>query len=304
MSNALALASVNTFRNTITEIDALTLCASLPEASVDLVLTDPPYGTTACSWDVVVPFVPMWAAFKRVLKPRGAVVMTAAGMFAHKLACSNEAWFKYDCVWINKQRPTGIFHAKNRPLRAYESVLVFSSGVVNHPSMTDNRMTFFPQMTKGKPYRVNVRASVAYSGGGISTRPSWQDYEHVNDGFRYPLDVLEFGFSNHDTKHPTQKPVPLFEYLIKTYTQPGALILDPFAGSGTTAIAAKITGRDYICGDTSAEYVELARRRVNPEFGKAPRRNREPQPLEAREVAPGIVQDVLFSGAIEGQGAL
>jgi len=258
-------------------MDALELCAQIPEHSIDLLITDVPYGTTACSWDVVVPFADMWAAFKRVIKPRGAVVMTAAGMFAHQLACSNEAWFKYEWVW-EKEKGTTMYNVPYQPAIAHEQVLVFSAAASTYsPSET---MDYFPQMKTGKPYKAHGKRSGAMK---FHTMPNHSGND--NDGTRFPTSVVYF--NRERGKHPTQKPVALFEYLIRTYTQPGALILDPFAGSGTTAVAAKISGRAFICGDTSAEYCELARRRVHPEFGKAPKRKREAEPLESLPLFAG-----------------
>jgi site-specific DNA-methyltransferase (adenine-specific) len=242
-------------------MDIFDLCDCLEDDSVDMILCDLPYGITACEWDNVIPFEPMWECFKRVIKPRGAVVLTSTEPFATGLRSSNLDQWKYDWIWVNKARPTMTMHAKNRPLNVYEIVLVFSSGVINHNNLTDIRMEYYPQMIKGKPYK-KINHKRTY-GKTIGSRPSHKDnFVILNEGVRYPTNVIEIDKGNHNSSHPTQKPVALFEYLIRTYTQPGEVVFDPCVGSGTTALAARNTGRNYIVGDSSAEYVQVARDRL------------------------------------------
>lgn len=245
--NLPALATIDTFRNRVFRGDALTLLGSLPDASVDLLLTDPPYGTTALEWDTAPDLPALWDALKRVMKPRGAVVMTASQPFTSELVMSNRKWFRYEWIWT-KTMAFGFLDANRKPLKAHESVLVFGAML---PS-------YFPQMTKGKPY-------VKKRNGGNRAHHygEHKGTTKVNKGERYPQSVIKFK-NGHAGKslHPAQKPVDLFAYLIKTYTRPDALVVDPYAGGGTTAVAAVATGRDFIIGDMSAEYCEIARKRL------------------------------------------
>lgn len=233
--------------DTVHHCDALTLCAALPDRSIDLILCDLPYGTTACSWDVVIPFAPMWAAFKRVIKPRGAIVLTASQPFTSVLVCSNLDWFKYEWVW-EKTVGSNPLLTMYQPFRKHESILVFYR----------NQPVYMPQMEVGEPYTDKPRASGLKA---IHDTPG-QKRAICNQGTRYPSSVQRFANPNNGGAHPTQKPVALFEYLIRTYTQPGDVVFDPCCGSGTTAIAARNTGRRWICGDSDAGYAQVAKDRL------------------------------------------
>ena len=246
--------------NKVSCMDIFDLCDCLEDNSIDMILCDLPYGITACEWDTVIPFEPMWECFKRVIKPRGAVVLTATEPFATKLRMSNVGAWKYDWVWVNRSSVTMFIHAKNRPMNIYELVLIFSKGVINHQSLTKKRMVYNPQMRKGEPYTRD--RSPKHFGGIVGKRPSHKNMRQINNGTRYPVNVIEIDSGNHKSKHPTQKPLELFEYLICTYTQPCDVVFDPCVGSGTTAIAARNTGRNFICGDSSEEYVKVARKRL------------------------------------------
>jgi site-specific DNA-methyltransferase (adenine-specific) len=230
--------------DTITNTDLFTLCDGLPDASIDMILCDLPYGTTACSWDTVIPFAPMWERFKRVIKPRGAIVLTASQPFTSALVMSNVAWFRCEWIW-RKPQGTGYLNANRQPMKNHESAVCFAEGEHN----------YYPQMRKGEPY-------VATSGnvGGFVRDKSVGGYVTINLGERFPLTVLDYNAES--GLHPTQKPVALFRYLIRTYTQPGEVVLDPCVGSGTTALAAQVEGRHFICGDTDADYCEIARARL------------------------------------------
>lgn len=247
--------------DTVWHTDLITLCNGLGDASIDMILTDVPYGTTACAWDEVIPFEPMWAAFKRVIKPRGAIVMTASQPFTSALVMSNPEMFKYTWVW-DKVSKGDIFNAKNKPLKCHEDVLIFSLGTTANGSQ--NRMCYFPQDTgAGKRKTTQVKK---YHGAFFDSRKSHPSKYNCS-GSDYPSSILRF--SNADRSeplHPTQKPVALFEYLIRTYTRVGDVVLDPCVGSGTTAIAARQCGRHYIVGDSSAQYVEVARRRLAQDY--------------------------------------
>ena len=247
--------------DTVVHADLLTLCSRLEPQSVDMILADLPYQVTQASWDMMIPLEPMWAAFKRVMKPRGAIVLTATEPFASWLRMSAFDLYKYDWVWI-KSRPTDFIRAKLKPMNIYELVLIFSCGTVANAS--PNQMNYFPQGLIRRPH-YHKRDAYA-SKNVVGRRPS-----HVTSYWRedenYPDNVLRFpSVHNVGSYHPNEKPVALFEYLIRTYTQPGELVLDPTCGSGTTAIAARNIGRHFICGDLLAEYVAVARERLRQPF--------------------------------------
>lgn len=235
--------------NSVNHADLFALCEGLPEQSVDMILCDLPYGTTACSWDTVIPFEPMWAAFKRVIKPKGAIVLTASQPFTSALVMSNPRMFRYEWIW-NKSQGSGFLDANHKPLKAHESVLVFA----------EQRAVYYPQMRYGEPYISKRR-------NALTNTKNYGEFglvDTVNKGERFPTSSLYFGVER--TNHPTQKPVALFRYLIRTYTQPGELVLDPCVGSGTTALAAREEGRQFICGDLSAEYVAVAQKRLDAPY--------------------------------------
>ena len=242
--------------------DCLELMKEIPDGSVDLVLTDPPYGTTACKWDAVIPFEPMWAAVKRVLKANGAAVFTASQPFTSALVMSNVSWFKYCLVW-EKSRATGHVHAKNKPLKKHEDVLVFSSGTTVHASQSPSRMTYNPQGLVYAPY-VKKRPSAGLTGNGstFAARKSHKK-EYVAEHVGYPTSVLEVA-SEHNVGafHPTQKPVALMEYLIRTYTNEGEAVLDFTMGSGTTGVACANTGRRFIGIERDEGYFQIAKERI------------------------------------------
>ena len=230
--------------------DLFTLCDAMPSASVDMVLMDLPYGTTACSWDTVIPFEPMWARLKRVIKPRGAIVLTASQPFTSALVMSNVKWLREELVWV-KQHPKGFLDARRKHMDAHETVLVFSDGLT----------TYNPQGLI--PLRVqNGRANKA--GNGVYGKVGNQLY--IQEVGNFPRSVLYFDAITFGNLHPTQKPVALFEYLIRTYTREGELVFDGTCGSGTTAVAARNCKREFVCGDTELDYVLIARDRLRLPF--------------------------------------
>lgn len=253
----------NLLQNRVHHIEALELLNLLPDQSIDAIITDLPYGTTACAWDEVIPFAPMWEGVKRVLKPRGVFVTTASQPFTSALVMSNPEWFKYSWVW-KKTRGSGFINAKNRPISIHEDVLVFSPGTIANGS--DNRMTYNPQGIIYAPYhKKRLKPMTAKKGGFLGQRPSHvaeYDVEYVN----YPTSVLEFPNPNDDNDHATQKPVALYRYLVRTYTRPGDLVLDFCSGSGTTGEAARAEERRYILGEKQAHYVNVSRDRLRMPF--------------------------------------
>lgn len=231
--------------------DCLERMKEIPDGSVDLVLADPPYGTTACKWDSIIPLEPMWEQLKRIIKPNGAIVMTASQPFTTTLIASNLPWFKYTLVW---KKPQGVdpFMAKVRPLNDVEDVVVFCKG----------RTTYNPQLTAGKPYTITRDKRPRTN---QITDTEMRETTTVNDGFRLPTRLLEF--KQERGHHPTQKPVALMEYLIKTYTNEGETVLDFTMGSGSTGVAAANTGRKFIGIEMDADYFEIAEKRVLGETG-------------------------------------
>ena len=224
--------------------DCLDVMQDIPDGSVDMVMTDPPYGTTACKWDAVIPFEPMWAQLKRIVKPNGAIVLMASQPFTSALVMSNVGMFRYDLKWI-KTQATGFYNANRMPLRAHEDIIVFYQSL---PS-------YNPQKTAGEPYvQKRGSASEVYQGKDLSVT--------VNEtGMRHPLSWRVFQ-RDADKTHPTQKPVALMEYMIRTYTNPGETVLDFTCGSGTTGVAAANTGRKFIGIEMDADYFTIAQARI------------------------------------------
>lgn len=233
--------------NTVIHGDCLDVLKGMPDGLVDMVLCDPPYGTLACEWDSLLDLDALWVQLLRVAKQKAAFVFTAQQPFATDLIVSQRKNFRYEVVW-EKPRPIGFVHANKRPLRAHENVLIFYRELP----------TYNPRMIKGKLSK-RVNKPDRYSGyrtGGVKADV------HESDE-RFPRSVIEFGNHNADLEHPTQKPVALFEYLIRTYTNPGDTVLDPTAGSGTTGVACKKSGRHFILIEREEAYVKIAQRRIS-----------------------------------------
>jgi len=231
------------FENTIICGDCLDVMKDLSDECVDLILADVPYGTTACKWDTIIPLEPMWKQLKRLIKPNGAIVMTASQPFTTTLIASNMKMFKYCWVW-EKSRKTGFLNAKKQPLRTTEDVVVFYG----------KQCTYNPQMKQVKERFVS--RSGEYDGYGKHVALS-----KGNGGVENPFNLIRIK-SESTCLHPTQKPVALMEYLIKTYTNEGELVLDFACGSGTTCKAAQNLGRRYIGIDISPEYCKIAEERL------------------------------------------
>lgn len=319
--------------NQVIKGDCLIEMPKIPDKSIDMILCDLPYGTTACKWDTIIPFEPLWEQYKRIIKDNGAIVLTASQPFTSALVMSNIKWFRYEMIW-KKNRGTGIFNAKKIPMKSHENICVFYldkaeisgrsekfielrdyfNGQKTLACLTGNKIkeilgndmgghyftngvqwtlptkknyeklqetgffkkqwnelksdfdkisfeclnTYNPQMTVGKPY--NAKQGKQSDSFGLNTG---KEIITTNNGERYPLTVMEFPSKNGRNIHPTQKPVALFEYLIKTYTNEGDLVLDNCAGSGTTGVACKNTNRNYILIEKEPEYIDIINKRLN-----------------------------------------
>jgi len=228
--------------------DCLEVMKDIPDKSIDMILCDLPYGTTACKWDTIIPFEPLWEQYKRIIKDNGAIVLTASQPFTSALVMSNLGMFKYEIVW-EKDKPSDFATAKYRTMKYHENILIFSKG----------KETYNPQMTKGEPnHSVGMGVRKKKNESGANTKI----VSNKTDGIKHPKSVLKI---NRESKpiHPTQKPVALFEYLIKTYTNEGDLVLDNCAGSGTTGVACKNLNRNYILIEKEPAYIEIINKRLS-----------------------------------------
>lgn len=236
--------------------DCLELLPTLAAGSVDLVLTDPPYGTTACAWDAVIPFEPMWREVRRVLKPRGAAVFTASQPFTSALVMSNVHDFAHEWVW-NKRFAANFVQAKRQPLKDHENVLVFGMGgkqPLYFPQMVD-RSTPIKKGGNSPSKAIPIRQTASALAFGASEKEYAQ---------KHPTSIGSLAFSSREGRgfHPTQKPVALMEYLIRTYTNEGETVLDFTMGSGTTGVACVSTGRNFIGIERDPEYFAIAEGRI------------------------------------------
>ena len=237
---------------TLMQGDCLERMKEIPDDSIDLVLTDPPFGTTACKWDSVIPLEPMWKELKRITKPNSAIVLFGTEPFSSQLRLSNLGWFKYDWIW-EKSKCGSAFTSKYRPQSKHEIVSVFGKGRVN----------YYPQMEEGEPYKrtrkVNNGDKPNNHKLGVTS-----ESETINTGYRYPSTVQFFQqkWRRQDQVHPTQKPVALMEYLIKTYSNEGDTVLDFTMGSGTTGVACVNTNRKFIGIEQDEGYFKIAQDRI------------------------------------------
>ena len=233
--------------NKVIQGDCLEVMKDIPDKSIDMILADLPYGTTACKWDTIIPFEPLWEQYKRIIKDNGAIVLTASQPFTSALVMSNVKMFKYEWIW-DKVKGTGFQIAKFRPMIRTESVLVFGKGKVKYN----------PQKIKlDKPKKESL----------ASTKSGSSPIAYLNKGTklvidRHPTNIIQIKRDT-DRVHPNQKPVALFEYLIKTYTNEGDLVLDNVAGSGTTGVACKNLNRNYILIEKEPEYIDIINKRLN-----------------------------------------
>lgn len=260
---------ISRFTNRVIEADCLEILPKLPDKSIDMILCDLPYGTTQNKWDSVIDLEKLWEQYKRVIKENGAIVLTSQGLFTAKLILSNEEWFKYKIVWI-KSKSTNFLNAKKQPLRKHEDICVFYNA----------QPTYNPQMSEGESYDKGIRKD--------QNTGSYGDFKprHVkSDGMRYPNDIVcyddtpaeDFIYcktaeSEGEVFHPTQKPVELGRYLIRTFSNPGDIILDNACGSGSFLVAAAMEGRRYIGIEKNQDatlhktkrtnYVKVSRKRL------------------------------------------
>jgi len=238
--------------NKIYNMDCLEGMKQLPDESVDMILCDLPYGVLNKSnpkarWDVVIPFDKLWEQYERIIKPNGAIVLTAQGLFSAKLMLSNEKLWRYNLVWKKGNRTTGFLNCNRQPLRNHEDILIFSK----------KQTKYNPQMEIGEKNHKR--------GFGIPTNNVYGKYkmrETILTNEKYPLSILDFSKGHKGFFHPTEKPVALFEYLIKTYSDEGDLILDNCMGSGTTAVACINTGRNFIGYETDEDHFQTAVGRI------------------------------------------
>ncbi len=237
--------------------DCLEVMKGIEDKSIDMILADLPYGTTACHWDVLIPFEPLWEQYKRIIKDNGAIVLTASQPFTSALVMSNIKMFKYCWYWI-KERPVNVLQIKKRAGKNVEDILVFYNG----------QCKYNPQKTD---YGGKLRTNKIKNGslGKLIDNKNKKAVSYRDDRTRYPLQTLYFQRDILKSNlHPTQKPVALFEYLIKTYTNEGDLVLDNVAGSGTTGVACKNTNRNFILIEQDEKYCEVIKERVGCEIIK------------------------------------
>ncbi len=251
--NLLPARAESTLVDRVHHVDLFTLCDWVYEAGikVDMILCDLPYGTTDCAWDAIIPLEPMWMRFRRIIKRDGVIVLTSAQPFTTTLIASNMRMFRYCWYWV-KSYSVGFMNANKMPLRNVEEACVFYNEL---PLYNPQGVRQINRSAK----RNRDKSTTVYSRMGLKDGLYTQQFEN------YPTQVLEFGKVS-DTIHPTQKPVALFEYLIRTYTKAGELVLDPCVGSGTTAEAARNTQRRYIVGDAHWKYAALARKRMEAPY--------------------------------------
>jgi site-specific DNA-methyltransferase (adenine-specific) len=241
-------------RNKIIQGDCLEVMKDIPDGSVDMILADLPYGTTACKWDTIIPFEPLWEQYKRIIKPNGAIVLTASQPFTSALVMSNPKMFKVEWIW-KKNAGSNFATVKYQPMKEHENVLVFSNGTPKYNQQKQLRAESGLARVKSSPMTFNRKTDGVYKDlfvGKIT--------KSIADELRCPSSVQNF--NRERGLHPTQKPVALFEYLIKTYTNEGDLVLDNVAGSGTTGVACQNLNRNFILIEQEPEYIEIINKRL------------------------------------------
>jgi len=245
--------------NKIYQGDCLELMKQIEDKSVDMILCDLPYGTTACKWDTIIPFDKLWEQYERIIKPNGAIVLTSSQPFTSALVMSNPKLFKYEWIW---QKAVGSNFAalKYQPMKEHENILVFGKGTTIYNPIKEERKGSGKQRQKAGYANSKATAKTGqFIGGIMDATKRTNDYDEL----RYPSSIQYFNNRDKDRgMHPTQKPVALFEYLIKTYTNEGDLVLDNCIGSGTTAIACIKANRRFIGMELEQKYVDIANKRI------------------------------------------
>lgn len=238
----------------IYNMDCLVGMKDIEDKSIDLILCDLPYGVLnksnpSAKWDSIINLDMLWEQYKRIIKDKGAIILFGQGMFTAKLMLSNPSWWKYNLIWKKGNRMTGFLNAKKQPLRNHEDIIVFSNG----------QTTYNPQMREGEPSHSRG------TGQHKNTQRCYGKFEEVPTNMssqKYPISIIDIPKEHKDFYHPTQKPVSLCEYLIKTYSNENELVLDNCMGSGTTAIACLNTNRHYIGFETEEKYYKIAEERI------------------------------------------
>ncbi len=239
--------------------DCLELMVSIPNKSIDMILADLPYGTTACSWDTIIPFEPLWENYKRIVKSNGCIALFGSEPFSSHLRLSNIKQYKYDWIW-EKEQGSNPLNAKFQPIKIHEHIHIFSDSASTYS--VNGVMQYYPIMVKGKPYAYNSKKD-----GNHTFHSSLNHKKYINnEGTRFPKTVLKFnterGF------HATQKPVSLLEYLILTYTNENQTVLDNTMGSGSTGVACIRTNRNFIGYEKDSNYFSIAEKRILEEIDK------------------------------------
>lgn len=275
--------------------DCMKVLAELPDNSIDLVLTDPPYGTTSIKWDEVLNFDEVWRHLRRIMKPKTHAIFFGSQPFTSKLIVSNEKWFKYELIW-NKNKCGSPGLAKYRPLKVHENIIVFANG---------SAATYNPIMEAGQSYERNCKSEDGY-GTGINTHGYGFGNNKVmklkNEGTRYPKSILHASrnFSAQQTVHPTQKPTNVLSWLIMTYSNPGDTVLDFTMGAGSTGVAAKMTNRNFIGIELDKDYFDISTKRIEMCEDSVTREQRQltTQLHPEMQTTPSEKHEGAFNGAL------
>ena len=244
--------------------DCLEIMKNIEDESIDMILCDLPYGTSACKWDSVIPFEPLWEQYSRIIKPFGAIVLFGSEPFSSALRLSNLDMYKYDWKW---EKPNGanFLNFKYQPAKVHEDIMVFGKSATSYSK--NGNMIYNPQMTEGTPYNQKSGQQRQDNGhvlGSTVRSPIKQVYTE-NNGTRYPRSIQRFPLDK-DKLHPTQKPVALLEYLVKTYTNEGNIVLDNCMGSGSTGVACINTNRRFIGIELDENYFKIAKERMESSY--------------------------------------
>ena len=238
-------------KNIIYNEDCLIGMDRIADASIDCIICDLPYGTTACSWDTIIPFDKLWEQYERIIKPNGAIVLTAQQPFTSALVMSNPKIYKYDLYW-KKSKPVGFANAKKMPLKDVETISIFYKSL---PTYNPQGIEKCNRVISNSTKKIKQNNITAINGGAFKTDTFIQEFTN------YPRQIIEFGVEQ--GLHPTQKPVALFEYLIRTYTNENMVVMDNTMGSGSTGVACKNTNRSFIGIEKDEEYFKIAEQRIN-----------------------------------------